>query len=573
MEKVRAVVQNVMPDGKHGPYAVATSDDITGSVTFSLEPTVWQDEDWPEQGSIVILSKLRQKRAGWRAKLGRFSQPSDEQISNDSNSERSIQMKKQNNSNACILVMTNNALRNFPEGAHGNGAVVTLYADTKAFESNDEQARLDLHFKTFNLMGREVSDAYVYLGRYDTTPNDPKLKAFQQMINTASAHVKDNSRIHIVGCSCNGHLKREFAQHRGYSFIESDCGADQTLENIIRDALANVPKEPEAKAVLTLTEEFATEPSEEDRFSSRLYFDQLTAVNDVLFAGMGTGQVFWNRDGNWEPSPLKMDQGVNLMVPDGDSILVGDGSCCDGATYRLSLDGTIEHILPVEGQSANHYHQGNVQCNVYGFARVNGTLITGGGGCAGQHIYRQNTDGQWEYLPNDPKSYVTGMLTASDGNAYICMGDQGKDQVLYRYDGENFQRIGRVRLSGLPIIFEYNGSIFVGATDSGYVSPTTFSVGTIYRLDGDNLIEEWSGAGGVDNMFVHQGKLYASGTNRAIYKTSVMRREIDGTWTKLFQFDETVTVMFEHNGTVYAGGRKSTGEKMYAAVLYTVNGL
>lgn len=79
MDAIYAIVQKVVPKGPHGPYAVATSDALTGSVTFSLEPTVWQEEDWPEEGNIVLLSKLRQKRAGWCAKAGRFTRPSDEQ--------------------------------------------------------------------------------------------------------------------------------------------------------------------------------------------------------------------------------------------------------------------------------------------------------------------------------------------------------------------------------------------------------------------------------------------------------------------------------------------------------------
>jgi len=78
LERIKAIVQKVVGQGPHGPYAVATSDQLESSVTFSLEPTVWQDEEWPEAGSVVLLSKLRQKRAGWRAKTGRFYKPSDE---------------------------------------------------------------------------------------------------------------------------------------------------------------------------------------------------------------------------------------------------------------------------------------------------------------------------------------------------------------------------------------------------------------------------------------------------------------------------------------------------------------
>jgi len=77
---VRAIVQKVVPEGDHGPFAVAEAEGLEGSTTFSLEPTVWQEEEWPEEGMIVVLGKLRKKRAGWRAKTGRFLQPSDEQV-------------------------------------------------------------------------------------------------------------------------------------------------------------------------------------------------------------------------------------------------------------------------------------------------------------------------------------------------------------------------------------------------------------------------------------------------------------------------------------------------------------
>ena len=73
-----AVVEKTIRDGKHGPYAVASSDDI-GTITFSLEPPVWEEKDWPEGGTMVVLSEIRKKRAGWRANRGRFLQPSDEQ--------------------------------------------------------------------------------------------------------------------------------------------------------------------------------------------------------------------------------------------------------------------------------------------------------------------------------------------------------------------------------------------------------------------------------------------------------------------------------------------------------------
>ena len=74
----QAIVEKIVSAGRHGPYIVAHSTEL-GSVTLSLESPNWQETDWPEPGTYIILSKVRKKRAGWRAKLGRFMKPSDEQ--------------------------------------------------------------------------------------------------------------------------------------------------------------------------------------------------------------------------------------------------------------------------------------------------------------------------------------------------------------------------------------------------------------------------------------------------------------------------------------------------------------
>ena len=71
-------VDKVVAKGNHGPYAVARNDEL-GLVTFSLDPPVWQEGEYPENGTIVILSNIQKKSAGWRAKSGRFFRPSDEQ--------------------------------------------------------------------------------------------------------------------------------------------------------------------------------------------------------------------------------------------------------------------------------------------------------------------------------------------------------------------------------------------------------------------------------------------------------------------------------------------------------------
>ncbi len=83
-----AVVEKVIREGSHGPYAVANSEEL-GYLTFSLSSSVWQEEDWPEPGTLVILEKITKKRAGWRAHRGRFYKPSDEQQKTVQSTERS----------------------------------------------------------------------------------------------------------------------------------------------------------------------------------------------------------------------------------------------------------------------------------------------------------------------------------------------------------------------------------------------------------------------------------------------------------------------------------------------------
>lgn len=72
------IVQMVVKQGKHGPYAVAKSTEL-GSVTFSLDSPVWTENRYPERGVYVVLSDLQKKRAGWRAQQGRFLRPTDKQ--------------------------------------------------------------------------------------------------------------------------------------------------------------------------------------------------------------------------------------------------------------------------------------------------------------------------------------------------------------------------------------------------------------------------------------------------------------------------------------------------------------
>jgi hypothetical protein len=82
-DEYKAVVQKTLPHGKHGPYAVAESEELGFIlITFSLTPPVWNEDAWPEGGSIVVLSRVTKKRAGWRASTARFFKPADEKLQN-----------------------------------------------------------------------------------------------------------------------------------------------------------------------------------------------------------------------------------------------------------------------------------------------------------------------------------------------------------------------------------------------------------------------------------------------------------------------------------------------------------
>jgi len=75
-QKYKAVVQQTK-DGHRGRFAIAITDDIEGSITFSLEKSVWEEDDEPEPGTLVVLSGLIRKQAGWRARRARFLTPDD----------------------------------------------------------------------------------------------------------------------------------------------------------------------------------------------------------------------------------------------------------------------------------------------------------------------------------------------------------------------------------------------------------------------------------------------------------------------------------------------------------------
>ncbi|NTV44740.1 MAG: hypothetical protein HGA67_03555 [Candidatus Yonathbacteria bacterium] len=64
-EEIEATVTKIIPNGRHGPYAVTKYGDQ--SVTFSLEKPVWNEYPHPIPGNCVILSQIKKTNKGWRA--------------------------------------------------------------------------------------------------------------------------------------------------------------------------------------------------------------------------------------------------------------------------------------------------------------------------------------------------------------------------------------------------------------------------------------------------------------------------------------------------------------------------
>ena len=82
--EVKASVSKVDLKGRHGPYAVALSSEVRGTITFSLGEPTWWDHSIPVEGAVVMLSDLQKMPKGWRAMSARFFRPSDENTNQQS---------------------------------------------------------------------------------------------------------------------------------------------------------------------------------------------------------------------------------------------------------------------------------------------------------------------------------------------------------------------------------------------------------------------------------------------------------------------------------------------------------
>lgn len=77
-----ATVGSITPDGRSGPYATAVAKGVEGTITFSLDPPVWDGAVAPPPGAAVFLSDIYMHRVGnvekgWRSLSARLATPAD----------------------------------------------------------------------------------------------------------------------------------------------------------------------------------------------------------------------------------------------------------------------------------------------------------------------------------------------------------------------------------------------------------------------------------------------------------------------------------------------------------------
>lgn len=478
----------------------------------------------------------------------------------------------------CTLILSYNDVDGLEPGSNGNGRVVFIKADYRDFENEKHKQGLSPFIgEGFNLISMNPVESYVYIGGFDSE-EDLRFQMFQSLLGFAvRALNNDRTRIHLVGCRCGLERKKFFAEKEGFQFILSDCGGGGKLGEIARKTLASLPAEPRVQRKIVLNEQFAAPVFKKDSWVSFRRFASLGKFHqNILCAGANDGRIFLNRqDGQgWIFSGLTLNQGVNVIFPDAGSFLLGDGSCCSGGTWRLFPDGRFEQIFPVEGQGDEYHEKGNLNGNVFAFARrkLLNKLLCGVGGCSGAHIYIFNScRGQWEYLPNDPARYVKAMVVSGEKeDVYILFAGEG-GTVLSRYDGENFVNLGDADINACYLA-EHEERFYFGGTDCGLLYPSNFSQGRLYCFDGLEVRKVWDDRGGIDGFFSFKGKFYAFGFDLVRETTIILSLGDNDSWTRVDELPGRWE-LFADNGQILAGGARKTDENVSVAVICSVSGL
>lgn len=146
-----ALVRDVFgSDATHGPYAVATSDEVRGSITFSLRQSVWQERVLPCKGVYVVLFDLRKCKGGWRAMCGRFFQPADEKCLSKTQSKGNPEM-------------ISNSIEELLSEAKRRGVDTSKPAALAALSQGDMDEAVALSTMVGNVLGSEAAGASALL--------------------------------------------------------------------------------------------------------------------------------------------------------------------------------------------------------------------------------------------------------------------------------------------------------------------------------------------------------------------------------------------------------------------------
>ncbi len=84
-----AVVTSI-ENGKHGKFAVAKVEELSGSATFSLSTRIWKESRIPKSGDQVMLGGLTCTQKGWRANSARFFRKADQQTAEGKEQEMNL---------------------------------------------------------------------------------------------------------------------------------------------------------------------------------------------------------------------------------------------------------------------------------------------------------------------------------------------------------------------------------------------------------------------------------------------------------------------------------------------------
>lgn len=151
---LKAVVHQIY-SGPHGDYVFALSQDsgpIT-KLTFSLESHTWKEQKRPNNGEVVCLTNLIEKRAGWQAREARFWSTDDE-----TERLKTLPLKDQlayYAEKSKTYSGKSNTIIEFNQGTEIN----------QAFRAMDEEEKMTIFHKFISSLGDQSSTTWAIKGK------------------------------------------------------------------------------------------------------------------------------------------------------------------------------------------------------------------------------------------------------------------------------------------------------------------------------------------------------------------------------------------------------------------------